>query len=497
MKTIYFKCKLLTDIVLNQRAATEGNQESLDFIPGNNFLGIAAAKLYHELAPSESLLAFHSGKIRFGDAHPEKDGKRALRIPASFYKSKLGSIKDGLYVSHEVEDPEDQTYKDFQPKQCRTGFYVFDNGTMEEIQTEKSFSIKSAYDREKRRSKDKMMYGYESLVAGSSWLFDVNIDDDVDIQLIEKIKSSLTGKKRVGRSRTAQYGLVEISENKCMASASASTTGENLFIYADARLIFLDEYEIPAFQPTAEQLGFKDGTIDWSKSQIRTFQYAPWNYKRQTREADRCGIEKGSVFVVIPSDNEHSRVQESERWVGNYQNEGFGRVMINPDFLQAESNSNGKAKYRVSDKSQGDESVKTSTINSEGNELLKFLERRKNQKISEQNIQKEVNDFVAQDKNKHLFIGDSFASQWGAIRSIAMRYKSKKEIKLQLFDKKTIDNKPDAYLTHGVAKDKWDERKRREKFKEFCEKFKDEDFQSAVINLSAEMAKHSKKGGKR
>ena len=495
MKTIYFKCKLLTDIVLNQRAATEGNQESLDFIPGNNFLGIAAAKLYHELSPSESLQAFHSGKIRFGDAHPEKDGKRALRIPASFYKSKLGNMNDGLYISHEVADPDDQMYKDFQPKQCRTGFYVFNNGTMEEIQTEKSFAIKSAYDREKRRSKDQMMYGYESLVAGSSWLFDVTIDDDVDIQLVEKIKASLTGKKRVGRSRTAQYGLVEISENECIASASAYTMNGNLFIYADARLIFLDEYGLPAFQPTAEQLGFNGGAIDWAKSQIRTFQYAPWNYKRQTREADRCGIEKGSVFVVIPGDKEQSTVQESERWIGNYQNEGFGRVMINPDFLLAETNSNGRAKYRVSGKNQGDESVKTSTINSEGNELLKFLENRKEQKISEQNIQKKVNDFVAQ--NKHLFIGDSFASQWGAIRSIAMRYKTQNEIMLQLFEKKTIDNKPDAYLTHGVAKDKWDERKRRIKFKEFCEKFKDEDFQSAVINLSAEMAKHSKKGGKR
>lgn len=42
MKTLQFKCKLLSDVILNQRAATEGNQESLAFIPGNCFLGIVA-----------------------------------------------------------------------------------------------------------------------------------------------------------------------------------------------------------------------------------------------------------------------------------------------------------------------------------------------------------------------------------------------------------------------------------------------------------------------
>jgi hypothetical protein len=56
---------------------------------------------------------------------------------------------------------------------------------------------------------------------------------------------------------------------------------------------------------------------------------------------------------------------------------------------------------------------------------------------------------------------------------------------------------PDAYLTHGVAKDKWDERSRRDKFRKFIKEkldgLSDKDFQSAIINLASEMAKISKK----
>ena len=42
MKTLYFKCTLLTDVIITQSAATDGHQSTLDYIPGSNFLGICA-----------------------------------------------------------------------------------------------------------------------------------------------------------------------------------------------------------------------------------------------------------------------------------------------------------------------------------------------------------------------------------------------------------------------------------------------------------------------
>ena len=64
MEKIQFKCELLSDIVLNDSSATEGKRRSLDFIPGNNFLGIVAAQLYKG-TDDDAWNIFHSGHVRF------------------------------------------------------------------------------------------------------------------------------------------------------------------------------------------------------------------------------------------------------------------------------------------------------------------------------------------------------------------------------------------------------------------------------------------------
>jgi len=473
MKTMYFKCKLLTDVILHQRAATEGNQESLDFIPGNNFLGIVAGKLYASLDEKDSLYLFHSGKVRFGDAHPEKDGKRYLRIPTSFYKPKLDN-KEGLYIFHEVTDTKNPDYKDFQPKQCRTGFYLFENKKIEEIKIDKTFAIKSAYDRDSRRSADAKMYGYESLQAGSTWLFEVAVEDE---SFAEKITKALVGKNYIGRSRTAQYGQILIEELPDYKPKQYLDENKSfVLVYADARLIFLDEFGLPTFQPTAKDLGFEGGEIDWEKTQIRTFQYAPWNFKRQARDADRCGIEKGSVFYVKIKNEEF----KSENYVGYYQNEGFGKVIYNPNFLKAKPDSNGKALYTFKDKDNSNNSSNVPKATST-DKLFVYLKTQKKQVEHEHKIYELVNDFV--EKNKNAFGREAFASQWGSIRSIATINKKKTDLEKALFAPET------GYLTHGVAKDKWDERGRRDTFRKFFDKLTDENCCVAIINLAAEMAK--------
>jgi hypothetical protein len=515
MKILFFKCTLLTDIVLNQKAATEGNQKSLDFIPGSNFLGIAAGALYNNVTPAESLTLFHSGNVRFGDAHPEKEGKRTLRIPASMYKPKLDN-KDGLYIHHQVKDTNDREYLDFQPKQCRTGFYLIDVDAvpkvMAEVKVDKSFAIKSAYDRDKRRSEDEKMFGYESLRPGSTWLFEVTMDDDT---YAEQITSALTtGEKRIGRSRTAQYGLVKIDPVKPEKPDAAKIEPQKsrrplkeddknfhyMLIYADSRLIFLDKYGLPTFQPDPkEDLGIDGGEIIWKYSQIRTFQYAPWNFKRQARDADRCGIEKGSVlYVKVPSETEIS----SERFVGAYQNEGFGKILINPDFLNVDPElKNGLALYKVIPEVKKPDPDKTPSTDP----LFVYLEKQKAKaKVYKgQKIFEKVNKFVTDYRDKYT--KESFASQWGTIRSIAVQYKTRKDILIQIFgtdqpgrfgdknDELKIKDFQNGYVNHGVAAEKWSDNDKRNDFKTFIEQFDEIDFQSAIVNLSAEMAKTARR----
>ncbi|MDD4149935.1 MAG: hypothetical protein RBR97_06720 [Bacteroidales bacterium] len=483
MKVLQFRCKLITDVIINQKAATEGNQESLDFIPGSNFLGIVAQSLYREDNYSEASIIFHSGKVRFGDAHPAISNIRGLRVPAVMSHPK--DDKEVFYIMHDN--------KELQLKQCRLGFYSFENNKGYEIPVDKSFAIKSAYDRNSRRSKDEAMYGYQSINAETTMFFEVEFDNDVDSEIIEKIKQKITGQKRIGRSRTAQYGLVNIEEYKFENIPSQKNENGIVAVYADSRLIFIDENTgLPTFRPTPKQLEI-DAPVEamiWELSQVRTFQYAPWNFKRQTRDADRCGIEKGSVFYV-----KSSLCPKTSQYVGSFKNEGFGKVIYNPEFLDADENYKAVFQLKKSDdldKNKQQDNKNEITQNS-GTQLITFLKQQQFQEKLEFDTIELVNEFVV--KNISDYKGkESFASQWGNIRKIAMQYKTKTEIERELFTKaKSRDGKeiPDAYLTHGVAKEKWDDRNRRNKLKDFFAKpeLSDKNIQFAIINLAAEMAK--------
>lgn len=469
-KTLKFKCTLESDLVLSQTSSSEGNQKTLDFIPGNNFLGIVAGEIYKEGSP-ESLELFHSGKVRFGDAHPSVDGIRGLKVPASMYYPKLASASEECYIHH-LTDHNSAGIKAMQLKQCREGFYAFGEMTGKPIDIQKNFTIKSAYDSEVRRSKDGQMFGYESLSKGLVMYFEVESDLSEDMN--EKITKSLCGKKHIGHSRSAEFGLVTIKQDdyKEIYSTKPDKTSDYVTVYADGRLLFFDNNGEFTCQPTAKELGVDGGEVDWSKSQVRIFQYAPWNSKRHTYEADRCGIEKGSVFVVKLNG---ATSPEKSQYVGSYKNEGFGKVIYNPAFLAGKSGEQGKALFTLEEKMP---EVSTFTnAPKPDSALIDFLANKKNTADSTQAVyqivQKEVGYL------EQFFTKGKFASQWGSIRSLAMITPDSHDLM------KAID----AFLDHGVAKDKWEEQNRKGKLDEFMLLHANEDLQSIMINLASEMAK--------
>ena len=473
MKTLTYQCTLLTDIVLNAKSATEGANQTLDFIPGNNFLGITASKLYAELDAHTAWLIFHSGKVRFGDAHLLVNNCRCVKAPAAMYYPKLGSVAEECYVYHSLSQPWSSDLREKQLKQLRNGFYAFTSkGDAIEARAEKVFMVKSAYDREK----DNRMFGYEALCAGSEMAFTVEIDDDVEDKVYPMIEQALIGNKYLGRSRTAQYGLVSI---KPCAFEEAGTcdkpVDELVTIYADGRLIFYNEDGFPTYQPTAQQLHLPEGSeIRWDLSQIRTFCYAPWNYKRQAYDTDRCGLEKGSVIVAkCPS-----AIACRDAYVGAYCNEGFGKVVYNPCFLNAKSDGRTTFTFRelardVADCAQEKDLPHTP--------LMELLDARKKVEEQENGIYESVNAFVEQYGSR--FKNAAFASQWGTIRSIAMAHADEGKLMDELF------KEPRGYLVHGTAKDKWVEKGRLSLLRDFCVNTSHGLLQRALVNLASEMAK--------
>lgn len=472
MITLKFKCTLLSDVILNQKAATVGPNKTLDFIPGNCFLGIAASQLYNAVDSSTSWEMFHSGKVRFGDAHPSANGVRGLKIPLSMFSPKLSKSRPEIYILHRTD--KDVAISE-SLKQIREGFYTYADRLATKVKTETNYAVKSAYDRVNRRSKDEQMFGYESLAKGLELYFDIEVDND---GLADIIRKAIVGNKNVGRSRTAQFGSVKIEEYEYQDVPSSAQTSDIIEVYADSRLIFLDEFGIPKLRPTASDLGL-EGEIDWSMTQIRTFQYAPWNFKRAGFDTERCGIEKGSVIVVRTglSDQEFRST-----YVGAYRNEGFGKVIYNPCFLAAEKD--GKALYKLPEKTGCAPEVSDKAVSD--TILYRYLDNKYKDKKYTAEIYELVNTWV---KDGHMkFRSASFASQWGSIRNLALQSFSLVELKQSI----------NSYLTHGVASAKWKERDRLKwlnRFLDEIERYKmnnempDRYAIMAVINLSSEMAK--------
>lgn len=483
-----FKCELLTDVILNQKSASEGTNTTLDFIPGSNFLGIAAAGIYGDKAIDDvvKLKIFHTKAVRFGDAHPANGNNRSLRMPACLYFPK-GAEEDGrkYYVHHEIKDASSEELRKIQLKQERSGFVDFLPLKQEKdavrFKVNTDYAIKSAYNRELRRSLDKQMFGYQSMGKGMTYFFTVEIDSSL-MGYAERIKKELEGRHCVGRSRSAEYGLVRISAcdfNEPELSQEIVKAGSLLTIYADSRLVFLDEDNQPTFQPKAFQLtGGKDDIILWSKCQLRTFQYAPYNYQRRCFDTDRCGIEKGSVFVVqVKNETDISKLRSH---LGSYQNEGFGKVIYNPEFLKA--NAKGMLDFSIKPKGTG----KENEYEDPKTVLTDFISKRNTSRQKSAAIYKAVNEWVNDKEKLKVYTKESFASQWGQIRNLALQCTSSKELIDKLFkgeNDKLMRDHDKGYLVHGVAKEKW--AGKTQALRDFINNHSPK----AVVNLASEMQK--------
>ncbi len=508
MKSLKFKCDLQSDIILSEFAATEGMQRTLDYIPGNVFLGIVASKVYNsKVNQNLTMDLFHNSKVRFGDALPFIVNKRAIRVPSTWFVKKGETIRHKIYIFPQMMLGKGSSIP---YTQLREQFIVNESDShFSEVNLKKNFAIKSSYDRNRRRSMDEQMYGYQSLEAGLELCFQVDLIglSELELPKIENIiQENLLGNQNIGRSKTAQYGLVKITqikedeinlgfkENHCLDI-------DKTFLYAESRLLFIDEINGQPIIPTSgNYYGISEANVDFENSQIRTFRYSPYNSKRQVRDADRFGIEKGSVICI----NRKIKQEEQlfiKRGIGYYLNEGYGKVLINPDFIAHKEN--GEAEYSYNNDKQiinPKPIIKKVEFSNKSDAVVwRYLVNQETKKNNQHFIYTKVNEFV--NDHLHRFKGDSFASQWSTIRTIASQTKEYDQLWKMLFkeNKQVSENEDknnEGYLVHGVAKNKWKERSRIEVLKLFITTIKDNKMElvsEAVINLAAEMAK--KTGG--
>ena len=400
MRELKFEITFKSPVILQATSNTQGKMSSLDFIPGSAFLGMVASR-YDEF--DDPFKIFHSGAVKFGDASPIKDGDEFFKIPLSYFHEKLDG--DKIYNHHLLNDKEFEKFT--QLKQMRSGYI---NDEFERLSLDYEFSQKSAYDKDKRRSMDSQMYGYEAFKAGMKWRFSVKFGTNVSENNINRVKEMLESSTRLGKSKSAEYGMIEIKFIGKNASEIKTFTPpeQYTFVYAKSRLALIDENGNPSYDVKHILPNLSEDNVAYEKTQIRISNFTPYNGARATKDYERACINKGSVIVLKNLSAEHIAALKSG--VGAYLSEGFGEVLINPHFL----NGGGKKDEPIEFKNMMDKKHLTEKIPTRS-DLAKFLEQKQIANSQTIKIAQEVADFIKDNKDKFSEISNS---QWGAIRAI-------------------------------------------------------------------------------
>jgi hypothetical protein len=469
----FFSCELMSDVVLNSRLATEGNMTTLDYIPGSNFLGIVASSIYASLTKTQQEDIFHNGQVSFGDALLYDGLSCSYRMPFSLQKNKLS---DSRYWHHHLLNdnnyPLDEVGIRIQLQQVREGYINANGNFLPELK--KVFSLKSAQDASLRKSKNGAMFGFESLAKGQIFVFSIRSKQQ---ELLDLTTRELEGVKRLGKSKQAQFGQVLIKALEDSPSKIANrTNADYTLLYAQSNLCFFDDWGQPTFQPTPSMLGFPNARIDWSRSQIKTFSYSPWNGKRNCTNMQRDCISMGSVFYLTGD------CDGTTNNVGAFQSEGLGRIILNPVFL-FESNftkSNQSTKQPINN----DLSLHTKLAR----KLYAVKEKQEEILQAAKEVQRLGKEFEKQ-------LGGISSSQWGVIRENATVESDFAKLETKLFGQQDTSSK--GILKSGVAFDRcWSKRGRIETMQKLFNEFKNKESRystSIIAKFAAEMAKKAEK----
>ncbi|WP_298020118.1 hypothetical protein [uncultured Campylobacter sp.] len=454
MRELRFEITFKSPIILQASSNTQGKMSSLDFIPGSAFLGMVASRYSGFGDPFK---IFHSGAVKFCDAAPIKDGKEFFKIPLSYFHEKLDDSK--IYNHHllcKYKDEERNKFNDFtQLKQMRSGYI---NDEKKQLSLDRDFSQKSAYDKEKRRSMDSQMYGYEAFRAGMKWRFSVKFDANVSEDDISRAKETLERSTRLGKSKSAEYGAVEIKfigENTDKIQSFTPLEGYT-FIYAKSRLALIDENGNPSYDVKYILPNLNENNVDYAKTQIRISNFTPYNGARSTKDYERACINKGSVIALKNLSAE--QIVALKNGVGSYLSEGFGEVLINPWFLDGGNVKDNPIEFQK----EAETERSTGKIPTQS-DLAKFLKQKQTTKDQTLEIAEGVADFIESHKDKFSKISKS---QWGAIRSICRDVATNdsvlddKEAKIsnQTTEEKdeNIADQVSKFIRNGVRKANWD-----------------------------------------
>lgn len=418
-------------LVLRTQSGSEVQSDVVDYVQGAKLLGLVAKQSYADLKIQNTdavYKLFHAGNVSFGNAYPICQQQVGMPVPFSLYKTK-DTEGENIYTF----SPEGNQKK----KQQKQGFIIAKETELSLFTVPQGERLKSARDVKNRRSKDESMYLYSYLKKGVQFQSTISVKEPSK-EIVAAIQK-LNGVHYIGTSK-GEFGYVEIDVSEAKElQKTLNVTGKKLIIYALSDLIFLNEFGRYTTEINVAEFGIDNAKLNMQASFMQFKSFHTYNSKRKNEDADRIAIKKGSV-LVFESTEKNQEIEISgaiiNNGVGVHKSEGFGQILVNPEFLQSEN---------ITETTEGIRSNLTSEAKATESQFLAQLLERHESIQKDKATYDETKAFIKEHEN--LF-KNTTKSQWGTIRNYVLETIASENPKEALREKLIDSDK--SYLREKV-----------------------------------------------
>lgn len=385
MKKLRLTLTAREPLVITSGSAESMAHECLGYVPGNMILGALASnwiRLHPDALPDDDPVfrrLFLDGDVSYGHALPLCEGQSSVPVPLSYMRP-----KNHPSLPREGEKTDDQIFMVFNmlaikndenaeknildilwkkkhsdsekcPKLKKMPETFLHPGTLHLVNEKKVWNMHVALARQ-RSAVNEQLFGYSALAAGTMLASEIICTDEAakDLEaLLARLKNI-----SVGHARSAGYGLGDITrewEKKGAAGESGKECGHTLFLLS--QYLPFPSWENP-LDNFCQSLCRKFGKMPKIERQHVNYQEIQgynnlWKRPRDSRQAMCMGSVLRVNFpgpVALPCAFE----------LGAGQIEGYGRILVDPEFLKKDLPDIGQTCVRATSQKaipQGDDPI--------------------------------------------------------------------------------------------------------------------------------------------
>ncbi|MBE5924764.1 MAG: hypothetical protein E7271_09950 [Lachnospiraceae bacterium] len=320
----------------------QANSNALSYIAGSSIRGAVINELSKVV--SNDVLKDHIKNTRFYDAYIVAEDKCLIPVPFIFYAGKHDirnndrelseNRKTALKVNTRTIDPPAEGEQ-------RVDVGGFCNIIDDKLCVQKVRKIANMHISIGKDTSSNKLFRYEAIDKGQVFSGIIACSND-SIDEVEKILKEkilyLGGSKGSGYGRCRVIKTENISYEKIIDQYGIKRRKDSdvLYIYALSNLLLFDENGCACGEPSKEwikeKLNLKNAEL--IKSYVQTSVASGYNHKWRAGNVMQDAVKAGSVYVYrIEGEINQDIIENIEKeQIGLRKQDGFGRIIINPDF---------------------------------------------------------------------------------------------------------------------------------------------------------------------